>query len=176
VLWGDHTGPNAIPFVFLYTKVVSFFILAECPSECVFPNVSPNVFRLFSECFQYSFRMLSEQTEYFPHVDFERISFRTRSVCFPNAFRTRRIVLEWTELFPHAFRTFSEIIRHVLGPFGVFGKHTESSTSKLSFRMHHELDACFPNVFRTCRMLLECSRILPENTWTPHSESRRKLF
>ena len=29
-------------------------------------------------------------------------------------------------------------------------------TSKFSFRMHQELDACFPNVFRTCRMLLEC--------------------
>ena len=57
--------------------------------------------------------------------------------------------------FPHAFRTFSENIRHVLGPFGVFGKHTEPSTSNFSFPMHQELDECFPNVFRTCRMLLE---------------------
>ncbi|KAG0710060.1 hypothetical protein GWK47_023570 [Chionoecetes opilio] len=51
---------------------------------------------------------------------------------------------------------FPESIRHVLGPFGVFGKHTEPSTSKFSFRMHQELDACFPGVFRTCNMLLEC--------------------
>ena len=83
------------------------FKLAECPSKCVFPKVSPNAFRLFSECFQYGFRMLSEQTEYFPHVDFERFPFQTLSVYCLNAFRTRRIDLEWTELFPHAFQTFS---------------------------------------------------------------------
>ena len=47
-------------------------------------------------------------------------------------------------------------IRHVLGLFGVFKKHMEPSTSKCSFRMHQDRDACFPDVFRTCRMLLEC--------------------
>ena len=50
----------------------------------------------------------------------------------------------------------SESIRHVLGQFRVFGKHTEPSTSTFSFRMHQELDTCFPSIFRTCRMLPEC--------------------
>jgi hypothetical protein len=38
----------------------------------------------------------------------------------------------------------------------VFKKHTEPNTSKFSFRMHQELNACFPDVFRTPTMLLEC--------------------
>ena len=52
-LWGDHTGPNERPFVFSIRKWCDLKKkLAECPSECVFPNVLPNAFRLFSECFQ----------------------------------------------------------------------------------------------------------------------------
>ena len=121
VLWGDYTGPNELPFVFRIRKWGDLLNWPNVPTS-VFPNASPNVFRLLSECFQYGFRMLSELTESFPHVDFERFPFRTLSVCFPNAFRTRRIDLEWTELFPHAFWKRSERLRHLLCPFG---KHTE---------------------------------------------------
>ena len=39
-----------------------------------------------------------------------------------------------------------ETIRHVLGPFGVVGKHTDPSACKLPFRMHQEPDVIFPNV------------------------------
>ena len=44
----------------VYESGVIFKKLAEYPSESVFPNISPNAFGLFSECFQYGFRMLSE--------------------------------------------------------------------------------------------------------------------
>jgi hypothetical protein len=70
------------------TKVAGFSKTVRISPPNVFTsnllNVSPNAFRLLSECFQYG------------------------SEWFPNAFRTRRIDLECTELFPHAFRTLSE--------------------------------------------------------------------
>jgi hypothetical protein len=130
----------------------------------------PNVFSIVSECFQNrpnTSRMLTSKG-----FLSERFPFRTLSVCFPIAFRTWRIDLKWTKLFPYAFRTLSESICHVLGPFAVFGKHMEPSTSKFSFWMHEELDACFPNIYRTCRMLL---RILPEYTWMPQLEKLLEL-
>ena len=80
---------------FPYTKVVWFFKLAECRSECrsecVFPNVSPNAFRMFSVWFQNG-----------PNISHMLTSKGFLSERFPTAFRTRRIDLEWTELFPHA--------------------------------------------------------------------------
>ena len=139
--WGDHT--LSFRSFSVYQRGVIVLTLAECPSECAFPNVSPNAFSLFSECFLYGFIMLSEQTEYFPHVDFER---------FPNAYRRRRINLEWSELFPHAFRRV----------LNTFGKHSSCSRSIRGVRkaygtQHlHIFISNAPRTRRTCRMLLEC--------------------
>ena len=54
------------------------------------PRLIPNASRFLSVYFS----VLSEYTEYFPHIYFERFPLRTLFVCFPNAFRTRQIELE----------------------------------------------------------------------------------
>jgi hypothetical protein len=135
---------------------------AECHSECFrirkwrdfrnCPNFSLNVF--ITECFPFDFRIFS--------------------VWFPKGFRIHQMVSEYTEYFPHTFRTRridlecnttrSETILEGLWLFVIHaaaymrnnGKDTEPSTSQCSFRMPQELDVCFPNVYRTRRMFLEC--------------------
>ena len=124
-------------------------------------------FRMFSVWFQNAFRI----DRILPACWLRKVSFSER---FPNAFRTRRIDLEWTEPFPHAFRTLfegywkrSESIRHVLGPFGVFGKHTDPAPPTRCM-----LPERFP-------YMPHAPRKLPEyfpNTHTPHSDDRWTLF
>ena len=69
-------------------------------------------------------------------MQFQKFTPLSYSESIRNSFRASVIA-------PLGFRKRSERVRHVLCPFRVF-------------RMHQELDACFPNVFRTCHMLIEC--------------------
>ena len=63
----------------------------------------------------------------------------------------------------------TENVRKAIVMFYVHSGCSESTRNpappKCSFRMHQELDACFPNVFRTCRMFLEYSRIHMNDTF-----------
>ena len=56
-LWSNQTDPNAMPYAFRIRKLCEFLKLPKCPFKYDFPNVSPNAFRLLSECFQYAFRI-----------------------------------------------------------------------------------------------------------------------
>ena len=74
------------------------------------------------------------------------------SICFPNAFRTQRIDVEWTKLFPHAFRIILK----------TFGKHSSCSRSIWGVRKAYgtqHLKILILNAPRTKRMV---PRMLPE--------------
>ena len=80
----------------------------QCITEC-FPFVyRTNVFSMVSECFQNR-----------PNTSRMLTSKGFISERLPNAFKTRRIDLEWTELFPHAFRRILK----------TSGKHSSCSRS-----------------------------------------------
>jgi hypothetical protein len=113
------------------TKVAGFSKLSEFPAECVYPKFP----QCINECFLVAFRMCSV---WFPN-DFRILPILTY---FPNAFRTRRINLECTELFPSMFG-LNEII------LITFGKHSSCSKSirgvRKAYRTQHLHSECTKN-------------------------------
>ena len=78
VLWGDHTGPNELPFVFHIRKWCDYFNRPNVPRNVFFPMYH----RMLSVCFPNVFSMVSECFQNKPNTSHMLIS----KVSFPNAF------------------------------------------------------------------------------------------
>ena len=134
----------------------------------------------FTECFPFVFRMCSVWFHNAFRIDRILPACWLRKVSFPNAFRMLSECFQNTANRPRMDRTLLERFPNV------FEKHSSCSWSIWGVRKAYgtqHLQFFIPNPPRARRMLPErfpympCApRMLPEHTWTPHSDGRWKLF